>query len=213
MSAPFLFLSLPFQKTKVMLKVFPGIKGLIFDLDGTLVNSLPIHMEAWQHVCANFNYIFTTEKLLEMTGRPTIEFARYIKSAANDCHLTAEEITNNKQMHFLNNLHKVKVIEPVLELVYQYKDKLPMTIGTGASRRSTEKILTTLNLYQYFDAIVTADEVENHKPHPDTFLKCAEIMQVPAEHCQVFEDGELGIQAAKEAGMKVTDVRKLVDYK
>jgi len=194
-----------------MLKVYPGIKGLIFDLDGTLVNSLPVHMESWQHVCGAFNYIFTTEKLLEMTGRPTIEFARYIKSAAKNCHLSIEEITSNKQIHFLNNLHKVKVIQPVLDVVYQYKDKLPMTVGTGASKRSAEKILSTLGVSGYFDALVTADDVENHKPHPDTFLKCAELMQVSPEDCQVFEDGELGIQAAKTAGMKITDVRNLIN--
>ena len=63
-----------------------------------------------------------------------------------------------------------------------------------------------------FDAIVSADDVENHKPEPHTFLKCASLMNVAPEYCQVFEDGDLGIEAAKTGGMMVTDIRPFINY-
>ena len=86
-----------------------------------------------------------------------------------------------------------------------------MAVGTGASRRSTELQLETLQLKGYFDVIVTADDVDRHKPNPDTFLKCAQLMNVSPEDCVVFEDGELGMQAARKAGMSLIDVRPYLE--
>ena len=87
-----------------------------------------------------------------------------------------------------------------------------MTVGTGASRRSAEVQLEALNLTHYFQGLVSADDVDHYKPEPHTFLECARIMGVKPQFCQVFEDGELGIQAAKNAGMIVTDVRPYINY-
>ena len=80
-------------------------------------------------------------------------------------------------------------------------------MGTGASRTSAELQLKALKIYDLFDAIVTADDVTEHKPLPQTFLKCAELVKINPEKCHVYEDGILGMQAAKSAGMFLTDVR------
>jgi len=88
--------------------------------------------------------------------------------------------------------------------------KIPMAIGTGAGRTSAMLQLTELNILSYFDYVVTADDVTRHKPEPDTFLRCAELMGVEPAYCQVFEDGELGMDAARTAGMLLTDVRPFV---
>ena len=85
-----------------------------------------------------------------------------------------------------------------------------MAVGTGASRQSAMLQMKELEIDHFFDFIVTADDVVHHKPEPETFLKCAELLNVDPEFCQVFEDGEMGMQAAKTAGMMLTDVRPFV---
>ena len=84
-----------------------------------------------------------------------------------------------------------------------------MAVGTGSEHRMAEMLLRHLGLFNCFDAIVGADDVQCHKPEPDTFLRCAELIGVPPEKCVVFEDADFGIQAAKSAGMAVVDVRTL----
>ena len=85
-----------------------------------------------------------------------------------------------------------------------------MSVGTGASRKSACLQLSALGIKDYFDFIVSADDVEKHKPEPDTFLKCAHLMNVNPRFCQVFEDGDLGIEAANKAEMIITDVRPYI---
>ena len=77
---------------------------------------------------------------------------------------------------------------------------LPMAVGTGGHREAVERTLQVTDLRKYFDIIITANDVENFKPHPETFLKCAEMMNVEPEFIEVFEDGELGIEAAMKQG-------------
>jgi HAD superfamily hydrolase (TIGR01509 family) len=108
--------------------------------------------------------------------------------------------------------HLLQPIVEVTALLDHYRGILPMAVGTGAGRKSAMVQLDTLQLTSYFDAIVTADDVEFHKPEPHTFLKCAEIMGVEPHLCQVFEDGDLGIEAAIKAGMMVTDIRPYISY-
>ena len=193
------------------LHVHPDARALIFDLDGTLSNSLPVHMATWNKVGEVYGFEFDPQIMFEMTGRATIEFARRIveqyKLSANP-----EEIVKLKQQTFWNSAKLLEPVKEIISVVKDYHGKLPMAVGTGASRKSTEVQLNELQLAQYFNVTVTADDVTRHKPNPDTFLKCAELMGVEPEKCQVFEDGDLGIEAAKKAGMMVTDVRPHINY-
>ncbi|NJK93613.1 MAG: HAD-IA family hydrolase [Bacteroidales bacterium] len=104
------------------------------------------------------------------------------------------------------------MFDPIFALVLKYHKKLPMSIGTGGSRKSVELMLDWLGIASYFDYIVTANDVEKHKPEPDTFLECARLMNIEPRYCQVFEDGDMGIMAAHTAGMIVTDVRPVVGH-
>jgi beta-phosphoglucomutase-like phosphatase (HAD superfamily) len=99
-----------------------------------------------------------------------------------------------------------------VEIIKKYHGSLPMSVGTGASRQSATLQLRELQLLSYFDNVITADDVTRHKPEPETFLKCAELMNVLPYECQVFEDGILGMEAARAAGMMVTDVRPFINY-
>ncbi len=186
--------------------VHPEAKALIFDLDGTLSDSLPVHLKTWEMIAEQFGFNFDPQILYELTGRPTIDFAKRVveKYGVNEA---PENIVRMKQELFWEHASLLKPHKPVLDLVFEHHGKLPMAIGTGASRRSAEVQLEALGLNKYFEAVVSADDVTRHKPQPETFLKCAELMGVQAHECQVFEDGVLGIEAAKTAGMFITDVR------
>lgn len=193
------------------IQVHPEAKALIFDLDGTLSNSLPVHVATWNTIGEKYNFKFDPKIVTEMTGRPTIEFARHIVERYN-LSVEPEKIVKQKQRSFWDSSNLLEPVAEILSIVKEYHGKLPMSIGTGASRRSTEVQLDALGLTEYFDAIVSADDVTKHKPQPETFLSCARQMNIDPKYCQVFEDGDLGIEAAKKAGMIVTDVRPYINY-
>ena len=193
------------------LKVHQNTKALIFDLDGTLSDSLPVHLATWNKIGDKYGFTFDPNILHEMTGRPTIEFAVRV---VDQYGLTEkpEKLVKMKQESFWEMAKLLKPVDEVVSIVKEYYGKMPMTVGTGASKRSAEVQLKELGLEKYFVGIVSADDVTKHKPEPQTFLECARLMGVEPQFCQVFEDGDLGISAAKKAGMMVTDVRPFINY-
>ena len=188
----------------------PEAEAIIFDLDGTLSNSLPVHIESWHKTCKHFNCEYDEEITYQLTGAPTIRFAERLISDHSLDGVDPVEMAKMKQQHFWSNINLLEANDAVADLVYRYHGKIPMAIGTGASRKSALLQLEKLGLTEYFDVIVTADDVTKHKPEPHTFLKCAELMNVEPTKCHVLEDGQLGMQAAVAAGMHLTDVRPFV---
>ncbi len=188
------------------LQIDKKAKGLIFDLDGTLADSMPLHFKAWKQTAAEHGFEYTEELFYSLAGMPTVKIVPIVNERLN-LNLDAKTFSDRKDALFLEFLKEMQPIEPVYEIVQKYRDKLPMSIGTGGKRHIAKLTLEVMGLEEVFPVLVSANDVENHKPAPDTFLKCAKGMGVEPRFCQVFEDGEMGLEAGKRAGMIVTDVR------
>ncbi len=189
-----------------------GIKGLIFDLDGTLADTMPYHFQGWKKACEKFGVHISSDFLRKHTGSHGWIIAReIITDFGLEGSVTIEEIIDEKIKEFFRLQHLVKPIKAVTDIVKKYYGKLPMAVGTGGHRKAVERTLQITDLRKYFEIIVTANDVHACKPDPETFLKCAEMMHVEPQFIEVFEDSELGIQAARNAGMKVTDVSSWYD--
>ncbi len=182
------------------------VQGLVFDCDGTIADTMPLHFQAWTAALREHGAELPEAMFYELAGIPTVGIIELL----NDRHgydMPVQEAADLKERLFAELIPKVVPIEPVVDLVHQYAGRLPMAVATGATRSICTKTLGALGLLQHFRAIVTADDVANGKPAPDIFLESARRIGVPAERCCAFEDGELGLRAARAAGMVTIDVR------
>jgi len=188
------------------LSVDPRAKALIFDLDGTLVDSMPLHYEAWKEVCAMKGLDFSEEEFYALAGVPSDRIFEII----NERHGTdfdPKADSHLKEETYLRKIGKLKPVDIVFELAKEYHGKLPMSIGTGSPGKHSWEAVRAIGLDKYFNILVSKNDVTEGKPNPETFLKCAAAMNISPEFCQVFEDGDPGLQAAKTAGMIATDIR------
>lgn len=190
-------------------KIEKSVKALIFDLDGTVVDTMPAHFEAWQKTGEKLGFEFTNDEFYELAGMPATEIARVLNDRKGYS-LDPQEVEDTKADMFLENIEEVKLIDFTMDIIKKYHGEIPMIIGTGNLRKVAAKTITELNIAHYFVDIVSCDDVMQYKPHPETFLKCAEILNVVPKKCMVFEDGDKGIEAAKSANMKVVDVREYI---
>ena len=185
------------------LEVNPMAKALIFDLDGTLADTMPVHFWAYKNILSEYGIDFTPELFATLAGIPAVDTIRKLNELFGT-KMNPEEIGHFKEAEYEKIMHKMKPVEPVVELMKEYHGKLPMAVGTGGYKRLAWKTMRILGLDNYFDILVSSDDISHPKPHPETFLKCAELLGVEPEFCQVFEDGEPGIRAASAAGMMAT---------
>jgi len=190
--------------------IYPETKALIFDIDGTLVDTMPVHYKACQLVCNQYGFDFPLDFFYKYAGVPTLKTFEMLVKELN-LNLDGVALGKLKEEKYVELIHEVKPLEEVFEVARHYHGILPMSLGTGSTREIAKKTLTAAGILEMFDIIVTADDVENHKPFPDTFLLCAERMGIDPKYCQVFEDADPGLHAAKTAGMMFTDIRMFVN--
>jgi beta-phosphoglucomutase-like phosphatase (HAD superfamily) len=188
------------------LDITSGMKALIFDCDGTLVDTMPLHWEAW-HAAFAAAGVTCPQSLLDATaGMPAPDIiARFNAEYGHNLDITA--VAEDKERRVAEKLKTVGPIQPVVDIVHRYHGKLPLAVASGGRLPGVETSLRAIGLLDYFDAILTASDPIPPKPAPDIFLAAAERLGVAAEMCEVFEDGDMGLIGARKAGMVATDVR------
>ncbi len=192
-----------------MIPVFSGVEGLIFDCDGTLADTMPIHIKAWCDTFSDYGIPCPEAFLQTVMGTPAAKIIeRFNRLYGHHIDPVAFAVEKNRRAG--EKLHQSKPIEPVAAIVRQYRGRLPMAVASGGTRRNVLVTLESIGLGDCFSTVLTSDDAVNPKPNPDIFLEAARRMHVSPEVCQVYEDGEAGLEAARRAGMFVTDVRGFI---
>lgn len=192
-----------------LLSVAQGAKALIFDIDGTLVDTMPTHLKSYQMVCNDHGFSFSEDFFYEMAGLPT---HKVLELWINKLKLNFDgiKLAQLKEVKFFELINEIKPLEIVVDIALENYGEMPMSLGTGGTKVGAAKTIEAVGLTKYFDIVVTCEDVVNPKPSPDTFLLCAEKMGIEPQFCQVFEDGEPGLEAARAAGMIATDIRPFI---
>jgi HAD superfamily hydrolase (TIGR01509 family) len=184
------------------LSIPPGdFAAYLFDCDGTIADSMPLHYVAWKQTLTENNCDFPEKLFYDWGGIPTDK----IVALLNEKHglaMPVEHVVATKEDRFYELLPTLKVIPEVLEHIHAKHGHIPFAVVSGGTRESVSKTLTILGLLDRFDILVCSDDYKRGKPDPEAYLMAAQQLGVAPEKCLVFEDTDLGIQAAKSAGMQ-----------
>jgi beta-phosphoglucomutase family hydrolase len=177
--------------------------GYIFDLDGTLVDTMPIHYAAWEAALrkAGLQGRLDENYFYDLGGMPTRKVA-VLLGRHHGLEVDPEKVYHDKEAIFMGSLDRLALIEPVVEFARRVAKTNPVAIASGGTRDVVANTLRVTGLAPLFHVVVATDDVEHGKPAPDMFLLAAKRMGVEPTRCLVFEDGKPGIQAAEAAGMK-----------
>ena len=185
------------------------IQGLVFDCDGTLADTMPLHWRAWQAVAARHGFEFSEERFYSLGGIPSRDILRMLSQEQNIL-LDHLAVAHDKETTYQPLISQVEPINAVLGIARSYHGKLPMAVASGGTRPIIERVLNHLGIRHLFQAIVTSEDVQRQKPAPDIFLEAARRIGVDPARCRAYEDSDLGLEAIRAAGMEAVDVRKMV---
>ncbi len=177
-------------------------KAAIFDLDGVIVNTVPLHFKAWQKMFKEYGRDFTFEDYKEkVDGIPRLDGARAILNEASEDEL--KKASEKKQGYFLEYLERAKipVYNSTVDLIKNFKEK-GLKVAIISSSKNCLSVLKKIALVDLFDVIITGNDITKGKPDPQVFLMAAKKVSVDPVECVVFEDAVLGVEAAKRAGMR-----------
>lgn len=187
-------------------------QGLIFDCDGTLADTMPLHWRAWQVITQKHRLHFPQDRFYALGGVPTRDILKMLgqeQGVAVD-HLA---VAKEKEAAYFEFLEEVQPIHCVVEIARANLGKVPMAVATGGTHHGMDRVLKHLGIYHWFQAIVTSEDVQNQKPAPDIFLEAARRIGVAPHLCRAFEDTDLGMRAIRSAGMEAIDVREMLAAK
>jgi HAD superfamily hydrolase (TIGR01509 family) len=186
------------------------IKAIIFDMDGVIVNSIPIHFQIWKEVGEHFGFAIDSNLFDEVNGMDTRAIAKYFVEKFS-LNINPEKIWVEKRKIAGDRLEGGVELFPNVEETLTHLKKLDYKIGLATSTPRNHQKITLGKYFTLFDKIVTVDDVLNSKPAPDIFMKCAEELRVPYENCVVVEDAINGVKAAKAGGMIAVAITNTTD--
>jgi beta-phosphoglucomutase family hydrolase len=175
--------------------------GYIFDCDGTLADTMPLHYRAWKRLVEELGGSLSEALFYQLGGKPTEQILELLRDEYSLNVGDTSSAAKRKEEYFLQTIHQVGPIEPVLQVVRRWHTIKPLAVASGGFRRNVEMTLDAIGILALFDAVVCVEDYARGKPFPDAFLEAARRLNVAPEDCLVFEDSPLGLQAAKAAGM------------
>jgi HAD superfamily hydrolase (TIGR01509 family) len=177
-----------------------AFKAYLFDCDGTIADSMPLHYNAWRAVLADWNCEYPEEVFYSWGGKPVRKIIADLNKI-NGLKMPIEDLATRKEGLYLAQIPQLQVIPEVLEHIEAEHGRIPFAVVSGSTRDSVVGSLSVLGLLDKFDTIVSAEDYKHGKPAPDGYLLAAERLGVAPADCLVFEDTEMGIEAATAAGM------------
>jgi beta-phosphoglucomutase-like phosphatase (HAD superfamily) len=185
------------------------LKGLIFDCDGTLADTMPLHWRAWQLITQRHQLRFPEDRFYSLGGVPSRDI---LKLLATEQGRTLDNIAvaHEKEEVYLPLMAEVEPIHVVVEIAREHYGKIPMAVASGGTQPIILAVLEHLKIRHLFGAVVTSEMVQHQKPAPDIFLEAARRIGVDPRSCRGYEDTDLGLQAIRSAGMDAVDVRTLL---
>ena len=190
-------------------------KGFILDLDGVICDTAKFHFEAWKHLAAEYHYNLTEADNEALKGVSRADSLTFILKQANHS-ISPEQFKsdlNRKNKWYLSLVEEMDqsfLLHGVLDFFSKAK-ALNMPLALGSASKNAKLVLEKVGLLNHFDAIVDANLVTNGKPHPETFLKAAELINIPPNQCIVFEDSVSGIEAAISGNMYAVGIGNASD--
>jgi len=185
------------------------IKALIFDCDGTLADTMPLHWLAWQTITSRHNVIFPEDRFYALGGVPSRHILQMLREEQR-LSIDPIAVSREKEEEYLKLMAQVGPIHEVVEIAKDHAGKLPMAVASGGTRPVIEKVLRHLDIQHLFGAVVTSEDVLHQKPAPDIFLEAARRLGIRPEYCRAYEDTDIGLAAIRTAGMEAVDVRTLI---
>ncbi len=187
-------------------------EAVIFDCDGTLVDSMPLHFLAWHATMRSVGLHLDEERFYALGGMPSDRIIAML-SQEQQVHVDAREAARKKEEAYFERLHLLEPIEIVVDVARRLRNSKPIAVASGGFRWVVERQLSHVGILDWFEVLVCAEDTKRHKPEPDVFLESARRLGVRPEACLVFEDADLGIEAARRAGMAYLDVRDYFESK
>jgi len=178
-----------------------SFRAYLFDCDGTIAHSMPLHFLAWNKALARHNCPFPEDLFYAWGGRPVPAIIEEL-NRTHGLSMNVAEVAHEKEAIYLETIPQVTAIPEVLEEIHRMHGQIPFAVVSGSPRDSVVRTLTSLGILDLFDTLVCAGEYPKGKPAPDPFLIAAQNLGVPPESCLVFEDADLGIESAVAAGMQ-----------
>src|SRR5213080_2315166 len=165
-------------------------RALIFDCDGTLADTMPLHWQAWQVITIRHKLEFAENRFYQLGGVPSRDILKML-SLEQGIALDHLAVAGEKEAAYLPLIAQVEPINSVVRIVRENHGRIPMAVASGGTRRIIEQVLEHLGISSFFSVIVTSEDLVNQKPAPDIFLEAARRISVQPQFCRAYEDTDL----------------------